>query len=56
MTSAVLVTPAQVEAAKAVIEWSESVGKPVSDVVRRIAKGTHAFRPQACPEDAGPGA
>ncbi len=54
MTSAVLVTPAQVEAAKAVIEWSESVGKPVSDAVRRIAEAPMRSGPKPVRKTPGP--
>lgn len=36
-TRIILVTPAQVDAAKAVVEWSETMQRPVPDAVRRIA-------------------
>ena len=38
MSRTVVVTPAQVDAAKAVVEWSEAAGEPVPDSVRRIAE------------------
>lgn len=44
MTRTVVVTPAQVDAAKTVIEWSESIGQPVPDSVRRIAEAPLATR------------
>jgi hypothetical protein len=38
----VVVTPAQVDAAKTVIEWSEKAGRAVPDSVRRVAQASRA--------------
>lgn len=44
MSTTVVVTPAQVDAAKAVVEWSDRLGQPVPESVRQIA---HASMPKS---------